>query len=207
VYGYVRGRSAKQAASQHIGSDWIYSVDIKDFFPTTNLAMIEEALISIGYSREASKEISPLLCFGKHLAQGAPSSPVISNIVMQPYDCKLIGLAKLHGVRYTRFADDIVFSGNDECPDTLKIKVDELFSDSQWTLSDTKRYFADKRIGQRLKVHGLLVQSENVKLTKGYRNKIRAYKHMLKSGKLRSEDQLRLEGHVKYSDYIDDQDR
>ncbi len=207
VYGYVKGRSAKQAALQHIGADWVYSVDIKNFFPTTNLALIEQALISAGYSSEASKNMGPLLCFEKHLAQGAPSSPVISNLVMKPYDRKLLEISKFYDVTYTRYADDMVFSGKNDFPENLKVKVDELFSASDWTLSETKRYFADSRIGQRLKVHGLLVQSESVKLTRGYRNKIRAYKHMLKSGKVNSEDELRLEGHVKYSDYIDDSDR
>ena len=57
---------------------------------------------------------------------------------------------------------------------------------------------------KRLKVHGLLVHGDRPRLTKGYRNRIRAFNHMLKAGKVLDKDVNRLSGHIKYSKSVDD---
>ncbi len=203
VFGFVSGRSAVYAAQKHCNSTWIYSVDIKDFFSTTNEGVMKRALLELGYSQKACDLIVPLCCYIDKLAQGSPASPVLSNLVMKLVDEKLSALSVEHGITFTRYADDIIFSGINEFPEIIKQSVKDIFEGTCWELSTNKEYFADATKGQRLKVHGLLVNGEKARLTKGYRNKVRAYKHLINSGKVKDEDLRRLTGHVKYSESVE----
>lgn len=72
-----------------------------------------------------------------------------------------------------------------------------------FSLNKNKNYFADSEKGQRLKVHGLLVKEEGISLTKGYRNKIWAFRHMIVQGKVSEEDIPRLKGHIELSEFIE----
>ena len=201
VYGFIEGRSAIDAAAFHTEAKWIYSVDIKDFFPSTKKQVLIPSLKSLGYSDDACNLITSLCCYYDALPQGAPSSPVLSNLAMKDIDVKLQQLSLQHNIRFTRYADDIVFSGKSDFPLELKDQVKVLFEQSCWELSPQKEYFA--QLPNRLKVHGLLVHQEKPRLTKGYRNKIRAYKHLLALNKVNRKDINRLLGHVKYSDSVD----
>ncbi|WP_084739956.1 reverse transcriptase domain-containing protein [Frigidibacter mobilis] len=134
------------------------------------------------------------------LAQGAPSSPVLSNISMMGLDTALLELANSFNIRVTRYADDITFSSANEFPSSLPERVLRLFDGTPWTVSKHKTHFAE--LPSRLKVHGLLVDGKSVKLTKGYRNKLRAYSHVMQSGSCRPQDVARLSGHIRYSRHI-----
>ena len=112
-------------------------------------------------------------------------------------------MAKHHDIKVTRYADDIVFSGKNEFPKPLQDSIKTLFEQSFWNLNRDKEFFADVSKGQRLKVHGLLVMGDRVRLTKGYRNKIRAYKHLLEQGKVSKEYMPRILGHIHYANSID----
>ena len=203
VYGFVPGKSAIDAANMHTNAHWVYSVDIENFFPTTTKEVIKKSLKTVGYSLEAADIIAGLCCYKDTLAQGAPSSPVLSNLVFKELDKRLNRIADNNQIRFTRYADDIVFSGVDEFPKEIKEQVSVLFDETNWKLSPTKEYFVE--IPKRLKVHGLLVHGERARLTKGYRNRIRAYKHLLGTGKIREEDLDRIIGHIKYAEFVDGQ--
>ncbi|WP_445428015.1 reverse transcriptase family protein [Alishewanella sp. HL-SH05] len=203
VYGFVKGRSFVDAAKQHIGARWVLAVDIDNFFPSTSKESVLRSLTALGYSDDASELISDLCCLHDSLAQGSPASPVLSNLCMQSIDDSLIKLSEQYNVKVTRYADDITFSGTGEFDDGLKQYLQELIENSGFQLNHDKTYFADSETGKRLKVHGLLVKKDSVRLTKGYRNKIRIYKHMLKNGRISDADFLRISGHVRYSDFID----
>lgn len=202
VYGFVKGRSAIGAAAFHRNARWVYSIDIQDFFSSTPAALMKNSLQEIGYSQKACDIIVPLCCFRENLAQGAPSSPVLSNLVMREIDSQLFKISQAHDVRFTRYADDMVFSGKDEFPTALKDETKSVFDNTVWILSKEKEYFAE--LPNRLKVHGLLVHGSRPRLTKGYRNRIRAFKHVLESGKAKNRDIKRLSGHIKYAKSVDD---
>ena len=120
VFGFVKGRSTLDAASKHCGSDWVYSVDIENFFPSTHKSRVVSQLTQLGYSPKAANLLGNLCCYKDALAQGAPSSPVLSNLVMHPTDVKIKAIADKLGLTFTRYADDIVFSGTGEFPHNLK---------------------------------------------------------------------------------------
>jgi RNA-directed DNA polymerase len=202
VFGFVHGRSHIQAARQHRASRWVYSVDISNFFPSTPINAVYDGLKGIGYGENSSRLIALLCCFRGYLAQGSPASPVISNIVFSSLDERLTELARQYDVRLTRYADDIVFSGKDDFPESLQVDVEKLFAETPWSLAEEKTELSE--LPARLKVHGLLVHGDTVRLTKGYRNKLRAYKHLLASKKIRESDLARICGHVRYGKYVDE---
>ena len=201
VYGFVNGRSHIDAAKIHCNAKWIFSVDIKNFFETTSSFVVIRALENIGFNIDSAKMIARLSCYEGFLAQGSPCSPILSNMCFEVVDSDLLRLAAKYEVRMTRYADDIVFSGIKNFPEDLKNDVLELFVQNFWSLSTEKICFATSP--QRLKVHGLLVHSECIRLTKGYRNKIRAYKYMLDKNKIIEKDFSKIYGHLKYADYVE----
>lgn len=109
VYGFIPGKSHIQAASVHCGSKWVYSVDILNFFGSTPQNLLSSYLLNLGYDFGSAKLISDLCCYEGFIAQGAPSSPAISNALFQQIDLDLIELANRYNVNLTRYADDIVF--------------------------------------------------------------------------------------------------
>ena len=200
VFGFVAGRSHIDAASRHARAKWVLSVDIRDFFQTTPIAIVVKALEDLGYSKDSSLIIASLSCYKGFLPQGAPTSPVLSNICFKETDQKLSELANFFDVRVTRYADDIVFSGEHEYPNGLWEKLHDLIQGTPWILAPEKSELT--KSPNRLKVHGLLVHGESVRLTKGYRNRIRAYKHLIDSKGNDLVDIEKMKGHIGYGEYV-----
>ena len=200
VFGFIPGLSHIDAASQHTKAKWIYSIDLENFFPSTPASCVASSLNRFGYDADSADLISKLCCYRGSLAQGAPSSPVLSNITMFGVDGALAVLAEELNVRVTRYADDITFSSTGEFPLLLPRKLQAIFVDTPWRISEKKTHFAEAPA--RLKVHGLMVNGDTVKLTKGYRNKLRAYRHVLQMNQCRQEDVPRLSGHLRYAGQV-----
>ena len=177
VFGCVPGRSHIDAARIHLGARWVMAADIENFFPSTPRRLVEQALIGMGFNLAGAEVIAALACFDDGLAQGAPCSPILSNLCFAPWDRALEVYSDGKGVRLTRYADDIVVSGTEEYPDGLKEDVVKLLQESPWRVSRAK--CAVVHAPTRLKVHGLLVHGDRVRLTKRHRNKIRAYRHLV----------------------------
>nr|WP_082708384.1 reverse transcriptase family protein [Marinobacterium profundum] len=201
VYGFVKKKSHILAASKHCGSDWVYSVDIKDFFPSTTIEKVRLGLIDIGYSEKAADLISKISSFESCLAQGSPLSPCLSNIVFKNVDNNLCEIAKNYELTYTRYADDIVFSGTGNKPSQLSSAIKDEIESAGWKLAPGKEFYSDRK--DHLKVHGLLVNSNRPKLGKRYRNRIRAYEHLLRNDKISPADKPKIMGHVSYRDSVD----
>ncbi|MEQ1520815.1 MAG: reverse transcriptase domain-containing protein [Aestuariivirga sp.] len=141
-----------------------------------------------------------ICCYYGFLPQGAPTSPILSNMVFADIDGQLMELATKHSLRLSRYADDITFSGLGEMPKDLPNEIDSLFANSPWKISEEKKCAAS--LPNRLKVHGLLVHGERIRLTKGYRKRIRAYKHLLGQGKIKKDDVDAVKGHLMYAEQV-----
>jgi hypothetical protein len=204
VYAFVQGRSAVDAAALHCGADWVYSVDIENFFPSTPLQTVAQALTEVGYPEHGAEVIAKLCCYNGGLAQGSPASPVLSNLVFRDVDAELMAVAKAHELRFTRYADDVVFSGKGEFPEEIKPGVKNAIESRGWKIATAKEHLAKRP--NRLKVHGLLVHGENPRLTKGYRNRIRAFKHLLAKDAIDPEDFARVMGHLSYASSVEKND-
>lgn len=201
VYGFVPGRSHIDAARQHCGAEWVLSFDITNFFQSTPRQLVATSLVEMGFPDQGAALLARLACLGDFLAQGAPSSPVLSNICFRGTDSALAELADSFDVRLTRYADDIVFSGTSTFPQPLLAAASALFQEGPWRLSSAKTHLAVSP--HRLKVHGLLVHGPNVRLTKGYRNRLRAYRHLLQKGSIRENDRPKILGHLNYGNQVE----
>ena len=115
--GFAQGRSIVTGAQVHVGQNFVYNMDLKNFFPSITSGRVYARMLSRPFScsKEVASLIADLCCyendFGKVLPQGAPTSPTLTNIICDRLDVKLSRLAKAYSLRYTRYADDITFSG------------------------------------------------------------------------------------------------
>ncbi len=112
-HGFLRGRSVVSNARRHEGQRVVGNIDLQDFFPTIHLGRIVRALENppFGMGEDAARVVAQVCCDENgRLPQGAPSSPIVSNIICRTLDDRLQQLARQHGCRYTRYADDITFS-------------------------------------------------------------------------------------------------
>lgn len=198
VYGFIPGRSHLGAAACHIGSRWVVSLDIENFFPSVSIDRVRMSLEKLGYKDKYSKKaIERLTCIGGGLAQGSPASPVISNIALSDMDEEIQSLSRERGWTYTRYADDIVLSGKEGDPQSVATEAQNIIERHGWKVAGGKSYV--DALPNRLKVHGLLVHGEKIRLTKGYRNRIRAYKHLLADGRVRKADLAKMRGHISFA--------
>lgn len=109
--GYVVGRSIVTNARQHEGKKWVLNVDLEGFFPSINFGRVRGLLIK-GYriSDPVATVIAQICTHVNELPQGAPTSPIISNMICLKLDGQLHALARESGCWYTRYADDLTFS-------------------------------------------------------------------------------------------------
>ena len=200
LYGFVPGRSHVDAAARHGGAEWVFSCDVENFFPSTPEAFVASALKGVGYGDGSADLIASLCCCDGGLAQGSPASPILSNICATGLDKALISVKDKYNCTYTRYADDIVLSGKGEFPVGIDQEALHCFIDTPWSISERKTKISV--LPDRLKVHGLLVDQAVPRLTKGYRNKIRAYRHLVKSNKI-TENASAIRGHIAYADFVE----
>lgn len=112
VHGFVDNRSIATNAAVHAGRRWVFNADLSDFFPSINFGRVRGRLMSRPFSLPApvATVVAQLCTFNNELPQGAPTSPVISNMVASGLDADLEHLAARYRCRYTRYADDLTFS-------------------------------------------------------------------------------------------------
>ena len=152
AHGFVRGRSVHTFAAPHAGHDVVVRIDLRAFFPSVSQTRVRAVFDALGYPTPVSRVLAGLcttatppgvlaqLPFdaasrlrGAHLPQGAPTSPALANLVAYRLDRRLTGLARTHRACYTRYADDLAFSGTELAVDRLihavgRIVADEGFS-------------------------------------------------------------------------------
>jgi RNA-directed DNA polymerase len=112
--GFVHGRSVVTNAAPHVGKRFVLNVDLVDFFPSINFGRVRGVLMAKPFGRpgEVATLLATLCCVNNGLPIGAPTSPVLANMVCMRLDVELQRLARRHHVWYTRYADDLSFSTN-----------------------------------------------------------------------------------------------
>ncbi|ERM89168.1 hypothetical protein NSB1T_02840 [Coprobacter fastidiosus NSB1 = JCM 33896] len=99
-------------AAPHAGHDWLINVDLKNFFHTVELDNVNNYFHSLGYEDEVVKTLTALCTYKSRLPQGAPTSPMLSNIIASRMDEMMLEYCKKRGIVYTRYADDLTFSAD-----------------------------------------------------------------------------------------------
>ena len=131
AHGFRTGHSVRSNAEPHVGKSVILRLDIKDFFPSIHFERVRGLLISLGYGFPVAATLAALMTEAprqpvlvgdavffppagpRACPQGAPTSPGLSNALLVKMDRRLAGLARRRGFVYTRYADDLTFSGQD----------------------------------------------------------------------------------------------
>lgn len=111
-HGFVKRKSILTNCKWHIGKENLLKIDLSDFFPSIKINRVIYLFKSFGYNKKVSYYLAALCCQDGHLPQGAPTSPYLSNLICRPLDFRLKCLSKKKGLNYTRYADDLAFSGN-----------------------------------------------------------------------------------------------
>jgi RNA-directed DNA polymerase len=112
VHGFTSGRSIVTNARRHVGCRWLLNIDLQDFFPSIHVGRIIGLFRAPPFSceKEAAVTLAQICTLGGRLPQGAPTSPIISNMICFKMDRQILELAKAHRCTYTRYADDITVS-------------------------------------------------------------------------------------------------
>jgi retron-type reverse transcriptase len=173
AHGFVPGRSAVTAAREHAGRQWVVTFDLRDFFPSVKSAAVRAVAGELGLAGPDAGDFVRLTTLGGRLPQGAPTSPALANLAFRRADARLAGLAETLGLAYTRYADDLAFSGGAEA---LRIAA----SVKKIVAADGFRLAAEKTRrmprSARQEVCGLVV-NDGVRLPREARRLLRAIVH------------------------------
>ena len=170
AYAFVKGKNAILHAKEHISSSELLTLDIEDFFGTITQKKVIQALDVIGFSSAASFYISSLCCLENKLPQGASTSPLLSNIIFTPVDIRLSALARHFGVTYSRYADDLAFSG-EKIPFKLYSYISEILASSGFSINNEKTNF--KKYNSKKIITGVSISSGSLKAPKKYKRELR----------------------------------
>ena len=167
---YHKGIQLKDNAIPHINKEMILKLDIKDFFENISFLDIYNSCFPIEYFPKSVGMILTYLCtYDNHLTQGSPTSAYISNLVMKEFDEELGNWCNLRNISYTRYSDDMTFSGAFN-PSELITKVRKMLYKLGLELNNDKIHIVYKSSSQN--VTGIVV-NEKMQVNVKYRNKIR----------------------------------
>ncbi len=188
VHGFVRGKSAVTNAAVHRKQRWLLRIDLKDFFPSIHFGRVMGVFRAKAFEfpAEVATVLAQICCHRRQLPQGAPTSPILSNLVCRGLDRELAALAKATHCHYTRYADDITFSsGRHQFPEELASENDGIIVlgvelrrtivGHDFTINEAKTRLMPRR--QRQRVTGVIVNTR-INVPREYRRHLRACLHI-----------------------------
>lgn len=180
AHGFVRGRSIVTNAAPHVGQRVLLKIDLENFYTSVRYSRVVAIYRSLGFSREVAiwltrlttavvpwnlaspdgrtSVITPYL--SHHLPQGAPTSPALANLSAFALDVRMTGLARKYHLVYTRYADDLTFSGSSRTIPALAEIVPlttRIIRSQRFRVHRSKRKF--QRSSQQQSVTGIVVNS------------------------------------------------
>ncbi|MBX9626105.1 MAG: reverse transcriptase family protein [Gemmataceae bacterium] len=199
AHGFVAGRGIVSNAGPHVGKAVVLNMDLENFFPSIPFPRVRAAFERHGYSGSVAT-VFALLCTEcprttatyagvkyevatgpRGLPQGAPTSPALSNQVARKLDARLLGLAAKLGLAYTRYADDLTFSGGPEFQEKvgyLMARVRHLAADEGFTVNEKKSRVMRRSIAQS--VTGVVV-NDKPSICRDELRRLRAVLHRAKA--------------------------
>lgn len=112
VHGFTQGRSAVTNAQEHQSRRFLLNVDFEGYFPTIKRGRVKGVLIALGCDDDTADALCCFCVAGNQLPQGAPTSPILANMVTFKLDLNMLAFAARQKLRYTRYADDLTFSSH-----------------------------------------------------------------------------------------------
>jgi retron-type reverse transcriptase len=217
AHGFVAGRGIVTNATPHVSKTVVVNLDLSDFFPTITFHRVRAVFERYGYSGSVSSVLA-LLCTEcpratvtyagtkyeaatgpRGLPQGAPTSPGLSNQVARKLDKRLLGVATKLGLTYTRYADDITFSGGPELGERigwLLAKVRNIAREEGFAVNEKKTRVMRRSAAQT--VTGVVV-NDKTSVSREELRRLRAILHRAKSEGLEAQNRT---GHPNFRDWL-----
>ncbi len=201
AHGFVRGRSATTHAGEHVGSDTVLCLDLRNFFAAVTAGRVNGMFRAMGYPEPVAETLTGLCTHrtpvhvlarmpaggdstarhrlraalrARHLPQGSPTSPALANLACFGLDRRLAGLASVAELTYTRYADDVAFSGPSVEAARLVRSVTSIAAAEGFAINPTKTRVQSS--GRRQLVTGL-VTNERLSVPREYVDQLRAVLH------------------------------
>jgi retron-type reverse transcriptase len=187
--GFVEGRSVLDNATRHIGQNYVFNIDLENFFPSIPQPRVWKRLQlkPFSFNRPIANILAGLCCIREKkedgtyeyvLPQGAPTSPLLTNAICDTLDRRLSGLARRFNLHYSRYADDITFSSmhnvyNDNSE--FRKELTRIIESQHFKMNEAKTRL--QKNGERQEVTGLTV-SNKVNASKSYVAEIRNLLHI-----------------------------
>lgn len=172
---YIPKTSIKDNVRFHKKQNLILTIDVKDFFPSISSGYVLNLFLSCGYNLPTSVILTRLCCLKDCLPQGAPTSAYLSNLVLNKFDEAISDYCVKRNIRYTRYADDLTFSGFFDISALIHVVDKELkYLGLQRNPSKVKIM----RAHNRQCVTGIIVNDVQ-QLSREYRMKIRQEVHFI----------------------------
>ena len=190
--GFVRNRSIITNAKKHIDTNYLLNIDLKDFFDTINFGRVRGLFLGkpFYFNNEVATILAKIVCNDNKLPQGAPTSPVISNMICYILDNNMEKYCNEYNCIYTRYADDITIStrsykfpkqiakkdiNNNIIIGEKIIKIIE--EESGFIINRNKTKFSEKM--KRQEVTGIVI-NEKINIKRVYIRNLRALLHNCK---------------------------
>lgn len=143
---YCKNSSLLKNAEPHIGQQRVLKLDVSGFFDSIDFGKVYGAMCELGFSKPATTLLTNICTYNSILPQGAPTSPQMSNLVMKRFDERIGKWCGERGINYTRYCDDMTFSGGKAVLNAKEIT--QLVSRALWKMG-----FKLNMKKQRLSVH------------------------------------------------------
>ena len=174
---YVSGISLRENALPHVGKEKILKLDIHDFFGNISYIQVyQHAFPETLFPPSVRTLLTNLCCLDSTLPQGAPTSPCISNLVRKPFDDYMRDWCRKRQISYTRYCDDMTFSGSFDTHETIH-KVSSFLLRLGFELNGKKTFICTR--SRRQEVTGLIV-NDHVQTSREYRRELRKEWHYIR---------------------------
>lgn len=201
AHGFVRGKGVLSNAGHHIGAATVVTLDLRTFFATITAARVNGLFRAMGYPEAVAWALTglcthqtPVTVLGRmppggtdssrhrlrtwlrdrHLPQGAPTSPALANLAAYGLDRRLSGYAAAAGLAYSRYADDLTFSGSEVAAPRLIRAATEIAAAEGFMINTGKTRI--RHAGEQHLVTGVIT-NRRLSVPRSYHDQLRAALH------------------------------
>lgn len=219
INGFINKKSIITNAKKHKNKKYVINIDISNFFDSFHYGRVFGYLEKNRYCNfddQIAKLLSKIACSKNSLPQGSPLSPILTNLIFQPCDIRLLNFSKKHSLTYTRYADDLTFSTNKNLDfDKIIQSIEEIIKFCGFEVNVKKTRL--QKYSEQQSVTGIVV-NERLSVPKSYYKNVRSMTYsLIKTGdftlnknkgigldglNLKSKVQ-KLEGMINYIDQIE----
>lgn len=168
AYGAIKKRDNVKNARKHQGKKFIFTTDLKDFFPSIRNKQVFEMFRSFDFSPTVSRLLTQLTTYKGRLPQGTPTSPTLANLVFIKTGKKLQEFATENKITFTSFIDDLTFSAPVDFKSRAHFIIDILQADG-FKISHSKTNYKTRNPT----VTGVIVKNNNLTITDSYKIKLK----------------------------------